>query len=191
MQTLDQIVNKTKYEKEKNISSATSQQISGKTLRVNKIAMKSYLKIESILSCRSRHSWVKLTRTTWVVWKARLYSWLRICNYQFFLILFIYLYFLYFFYFFCLGQEVGIFERHFCSNKRVQDSPSLVPTEKLGCNPVQGFVISNYVCIYEYLCMYEYVCIFFFCFEPEVGIFGRHFCSNKRVQDAPSMVPTY
>ena len=51
-----------------NISSATSsQQISGKTLRVNKTAMKSFSTIcrsETTLNCRSRHSCIKITHTT-------------------------------------------------------------------------------------------------------------------------------
>ena len=56
-----------------------------KTLRANKMPWKVFLKIyrsETRLKCRSRHSRIKLTHTTWVVWKARPYSWVKVYNGQ-------------------------------------------------------------------------------------------------------------
>ena len=59
-----------------------------KTQRVNKIAMKSLKKekknswLESTLNCRFRHSCIKLTHTTWVVWEDRPLSSLKLCNGQ-------------------------------------------------------------------------------------------------------------
>ena len=56
-----------------------------KSLRVNKTAMKNFLKNLSFgvgFSCRFRHSCIKLTHTTWVVSEARPQSWLKGCSGQ-------------------------------------------------------------------------------------------------------------
>ena len=50
-----------------------------------KLSWKSLPKIwrsESALNCRYRQSCIKLTHTTWVVWEARPKTWLKACNDQ-------------------------------------------------------------------------------------------------------------
>ena len=72
------------FSSNKNISSATaSRQISiKKTLETNKIAMKSFCRLQSTLNFGSRRSCIKLTHTTQVVWVASSLSWLKDCNDQ-------------------------------------------------------------------------------------------------------------